>query len=69
MHSAATDYLKWHHQTNVWKQVFYRGVRTLGPLEAIRAFVAEAPGALVRDIDREAKFGATFAPEGYYTVA
>jgi len=40
-----------------------------GPLEAIRAYRAAHPGALVPDTAREAKFGATFAPEGYYTVA
>lgn len=37
-----------------------------GPLEAVRQFIAEHPGALVRDAAREAKFGATFAIEGYY---
>lgn len=29
MHPAALDYLKWYHETNIWKQVSYRGVRTL----------------------------------------
>ena len=29
MHKAALDYLKWYHETNVWKHVTYRGVRTL----------------------------------------
>lgn len=37
-----------------------------GPLEAIRAFLAERPGVLRPDPAREAKFGATFAVEGYY---
>lgn len=37
-----------------------------GPMEAIRQFIAENPGALVPDTRREAKFGATFAREGYY---
>jgi cephalosporin hydroxylase len=40
-----------------------------GPLEAIRRFVAENPRALLRDTAREAKFGATFALEGYWRVA
>lgn len=29
MHPAALDYLKWYHETDVWKRVAYRGVRTL----------------------------------------
>lgn len=29
MHPAALEYLKWYHETNIWKQVAYRGVRTL----------------------------------------
>jgi cephalosporin hydroxylase len=29
MHPAALDYLRWYHETNIWKQVAYRGVRTL----------------------------------------
>jgi cephalosporin hydroxylase len=37
-----------------------------GPLEAIRAYVAEHPAALLRDRQREEKFGATFALEGYW---
>lgn len=37
-----------------------------GPLEAVRAYIAENPQALVHDRAREAKFGATFAFEGYY---
>jgi cephalosporin hydroxylase len=40
-----------------------------GPLEAIRAYISENPDALIRDTAREAKFGATFAPEGYYIKA
>jgi cephalosporin hydroxylase len=40
-----------------------------GPLEAIRRYRAENPDALVPDPTREAKFGATFAIEGYYTKA
>jgi cephalosporin hydroxylase len=40
-----------------------------GPLEAIREYVGENPRVLVRDTAREAKFGATFAPEGYYRIA
>jgi cephalosporin hydroxylase len=40
-----------------------------GPLEAVRAFLADNPGLLVPDPVREAKFGATFALEGYYVRA
>jgi cephalosporin hydroxylase len=29
MHPAALAYLKWYHEANIWKQVSYRGVRTL----------------------------------------
>jgi cephalosporin hydroxylase len=37
-----------------------------GPLEAITEYLAEAPGLLVHDAVREAKFGATFATRGHY---
>jgi cephalosporin hydroxylase len=40
-----------------------------GPLEAIRQYLVEAPGVLIRDAVRETKFGATFAVEGYYLKA
>lgn len=40
-----------------------------GPLEAVRQYIAENPQALVHDAAREAKFGATFAVEGYYLKA
>ena len=40
-----------------------------GPIEAIRAYTAENPGMLIADSTREAKFGATFAVEGYYIKA
>ncbi|HEX5130488.1 MAG TPA: CmcI family methyltransferase [Usitatibacter sp.] len=40
-----------------------------GPMEAVRDFLAEAPGLLVHDRAREAKFGATFAPRGHYVRA
>lgn len=40
-----------------------------GPMEAIADFLVEAPGLLVHDGDREAKFGASFAPRGYYVRA
>lgn len=40
-----------------------------GPMEAIRAYRADNPGALVADTAREAKFGATFAIEGFYLKA
>jgi len=40
-----------------------------GPLEAVREFIKENPGVLSADTDREAKFGATFAVEGYYLKA
>lgn len=29
MEAPALAYLSWYHQTNIWKRVFYRGVRTL----------------------------------------
>jgi cephalosporin hydroxylase len=29
MEPAALAYLKWFHETNIWKHMFYRGVRTL----------------------------------------
>ena len=37
-----------------------------GPLEALEAYLAEAPNLLVHDTGRERKFGATFAAQGYY---
>jgi len=37
-----------------------------GPLEAINEYLAEAPGTLMHDEAREAKFGASFALRGYY---
>jgi cephalosporin hydroxylase len=40
-----------------------------GPMEAIRDYLAEAPGLLTHDRDREAKFGATYAARGYYVRA
>ena len=40
-----------------------------GPMEAIRDYLAEAPGLLVHDRAREAKFGATFAARGHYLRA
>lgn len=40
-----------------------------GPLEAIVDYLAEAPGLLVHDAEREAKFGASFAPRGFYRRA
>ena len=40
-----------------------------GPLEAIAQYLEEAPGLLVHDRAREAKFGASFAPRGYYIRA
>jgi cephalosporin hydroxylase len=29
MNSAAENYLRWYYDNNVWKKVYYRGVRTL----------------------------------------
>lgn len=29
MGGAPIDYLRWYYETNVWKRLFYRGVRTL----------------------------------------
>jgi cephalosporin hydroxylase len=40
-----------------------------GPLEAVRQYRFENPGALIPDPAREAKFGATFALEGHYVKA
>lgn len=37
-----------------------------GPWEALDTYLAEAPGLLLHDAPREAKFGATFAPRGYF---
>lgn len=39
-----------------------------GPLEAIEDFVARNPGLLVADVEREEKFGCSFAYRGYYKV-
>lgn len=40
-----------------------------GPMEAIAAYLEEAPGLLVHDKAREAKFGASFAARGHYIRA
>ena len=40
-----------------------------GPMEAISDYLAEAPGLLVHDREREAKFGASFAARGHYIRA
>jgi cephalosporin hydroxylase len=40
-----------------------------GPWEALDDYLAQAPGLLVADTTREAKFGATFAARGYFTRA
>ena len=40
-----------------------------GPMEAIAAYLDEAPGLLVHDKAREAKFGASFAARGHYVRA
>jgi cephalosporin hydroxylase len=37
-----------------------------GPWEAVKAFLAEQPGALRNDAEREGKFGFTFAPLGFF---
>lgn len=37
-----------------------------GPMEAVEAFLREAPGLLVHDAARENKFGATVALKGYF---
>lgn len=37
-----------------------------GPYEAVDAFLAAHPNLLIHDPDREAKFGYTFAPHGYF---
>ena len=40
-----------------------------GPMEAIAAYLEEAPRLLVHDREREAKFGASFAARGHYIRA
>jgi cephalosporin hydroxylase len=40
-----------------------------GPLEAVDAYLAEAPGLLIHDRAREAKFGGSFAARGHYVRA
>jgi cephalosporin hydroxylase len=40
-----------------------------GPLEAVLHYLAEAPGLLVHDRAREAKFGTSFAAHGHYVKA
>ena len=37
-----------------------------GPWEAVEAFVAEQPGVLRNDVERERKFGFTVAPRGFF---
>jgi cephalosporin hydroxylase len=37
-----------------------------GPWEAIVKWLAAHPGVLQHDVEREKKFGVTFAPNGYY---
>jgi cephalosporin hydroxylase len=37
-----------------------------GPWEAIEKWLAANPGILHHDVERENKFGVTFAPNGYY---
>lgn len=37
-----------------------------GPWEAVEAFLAEQPGILRNDVERERKFGFTFAPRGFF---
>lgn len=37
-----------------------------GPWEGVAAYKAEHPGQLLAQPDRELRFGATFAPNGYY---
>jgi cephalosporin hydroxylase len=38
-----------------------------GPWEAVDQFLANCPGVLRRDADRETKFGFTCAPRGFFT--
>ena len=40
-----------------------------GPMEAIKTYVERDPGKLIKDEAREAKFGCTFAANGFYKVA
>ena len=37
-----------------------------GPMEAINEFVRTNPGVLRADVEREEKFGCTFAPKGHF---
>jgi len=37
-----------------------------GPMEAINEFVRANPGVLRADVEREEKFGCTFAPKGHF---
>ncbi len=37
-----------------------------GPWEAVEAFLAERPGLLRNDAEREGKFGFTYAPRGFF---
>lgn len=46
-----------------------RPVHGPGPWEAITDYLAEAPGLLIHDAAREAKFGGTFAVRGHYVRA
>jgi len=46
-----------------------RPVHGPGPWEAIEDYLAEAPGLLIHDAAREAKFGGTFAVRGHYVRA
>jgi cephalosporin hydroxylase/glycosyltransferase involved in cell wall biosynthesis len=37
-----------------------------GPFEAVQTFIANNPNLLTNDVERESKFGVTFAKKGYY---
>lgn len=39
-----------------------------GPLEAVEAYFTQNPQKLVPDVERESKFGCTFAHRGYFKV-
>ena len=40
-----------------------------GPWEAVETFIAEQPGVLRNDVERERKFGFTVAPRGFFIKA